>query len=218
MKINPPWLCLITSDARSKRYEIVDLVFKAVSGGVNMVQLRTEIADPIELENLAISIRDITLGKSLLVINSDLELAIASNADGVHFKEKDVIPSNIRNEVKESFLIGKSVHSISRALSACENGADYLIAGTIYPSRSHLGGATNGPEFISEIISKVDIPVLGVGGIGRDNVIEVMREKASGIAVIGAITESDDPKVAASDLRYLMECHSKSGEENGNCS
>ena len=218
MKINPPWLCLITSDSRSKRHDAVQLVHEAVSGGVNMVQLRTGITDYVQLTNLASQIRDITSGKSLFLVNSNLKLAITSGADGVHFKEREVIPRSLKNEIGKEFIIGKSVHSISGAISASMNGADYLTAGTIYSSKSHPGGKTKGPKFISEIISNVSLPVIGVGGIRHDNVMEVMNEKASGVAVIGAISESEDPKFAASKLWSLIECNGIAGGKNGNCS
>ena len=100
MKINPPWLCLITSDSRSKGHDLVQLVHEAVSGGVNMVQLRTGITDHLQLTKLASQIRDITSGKSLFLVNSNLKLAITSGADGVHFKEREVIPKNLKNEIK----------------------------------------------------------------------------------------------------------------------
>ena len=218
MKINPPWLCLITSDSRSKGHDLVQLVHEAVSGGVNMVQLRTGITDHLQLTKLASQIRDITSGKSLFLVNSNLKLAITSGADGVHFKEREVIPKNLKNEIGKEFIIGKSVHSTSGALCAYMNGADYLTAGTIYSSKSHPGGETKGPKFISEIISNVGLPILGVGGIHHNNVMEVMNEKASGVAVIGAISESDDPKFAASKIWSLIETSGIAGEENGNCS
>lgn len=218
MKINPPWLCLITSDFRSKRHDVVQLVDEAVSGGVNMVQLRTCITDCVQLTSLASQIREVTSGKSLFLVNSNLKLAITSGADGVHFKEGEVIPRNLKNEIGKEFIIGKSVHSISSALNASVNGADYLTAGTIYASKSHPGGETKGPKFISEIISNVNLPVVGVGGIRHDNVMEVMNEKASGVAVIGAIAESEDPKFAASKIWSLIECNVIAGGKNGNCS
>ena len=216
MKVNPPWLCLITSDSRSKHHDVVQLVREAVSGGVNMVQLRTETTDPIQLTKVSKQIRDITLGRSLFLVNSNVKLAICSGADGVHFKEKDVIPTNLKNEIGRDFMIGKSVHSVTGAISAYSSGADYLTAGTIFASKSHPGGETKGPKFISEIISNVNIPVIGVGGIGHGNVVEVMEQKASGVAVIGAITESVDPKIAASGIWSLLEGIGISGEKNGN--
>ena len=217
MIIDPPWLCLITSESRAGGRNIVDIVSQAVTGGVNMVQLRSNITDDVKIKELSLEIREVTLSKCLFIVNDDYELAIASGADGVHFKENTHIPVDLKRGIDRDFIVGQSVHSIKSALHAQAKGADYVIAGTIYKSKTHPGGFTKSPIFISEMYSRIQLPIIGIGGIDHDNVVEVMNHKAAGVAVIGSIIEATDPEESASIMWSHIKNYRTSGEKNGNC-
>ena len=97
-------------------------------------------------------------------------------------------------------LIGRSVHSVSGAVEAQSDGADFLIAGTIFPSPSHPYGPTQGVDFLRALCREVSVPILAIGGVTTQNVREVMEAGCSGVAVISAISEAEDPGAAASSL------------------
>ena len=97
-------------------------------------------------------------------------------------------------------LIGRSVHSVESARTAVEQGIDYLIAGTVFPSASHPGEPTSGTKLIADITSEFDVSVIGIGGITTGNAAQLMAAGATGVAVIGAIIGATDPYSAASEL------------------
>ncbi len=100
--------------------------------------------------------------------------------------------------------IGRSVHSISSARDAKASGADYVVLGTIFPSATHPGGETHGAEIIHRVVSETRLGVMGIGGIDVENVGEVMRAGACGIAVVRSILGAADPGAAAQELWEAM--------------
>jgi thiamine-phosphate pyrophosphorylase len=107
-------------------------------------------------------------------------------------------------------LIGRSVHDLAAARRAEAEGVDYLLLGTIYPSRSHPGGRTGGPVLVSAVCGAVDRPVIAIGGITAENAGEVMRAGAAGVAVISAILGADDPEAAAAALARVVDAARRS--------
>ena len=202
MGIILPSLCLVTD---SKRFSVPveDVVEQAVEAGVNMVQLREREMSSERLLELAISLRDITRGKALLFVNRRVDIAVASGADGVQLGEESV-PILVVRRMGGGLIIGKSVHGVKKALQAERDGADFLMAGTIFPTDSHPGLPTRGLEFIRQLRRSVSIPLLAIGGIRLDSIASVMESGASGAAAIGAIGGAPAPGKAAEDLLKAM--------------
>ena len=101
-------------------------------------------------------------------------------------------------------LIGCSVHDRAEAEAAGRDGADYLVVGTLYPSRSHPGRAGAGPGLVGELRAHVDAPLVGIGGITARNAREVLYAGARGVAVISAIMAAPDPAAAAARVRDAL--------------
>jgi thiamine-phosphate pyrophosphorylase len=181
-------------------------VAQAISGGVDLVQLRVrdERYGPGEILAMARELRRITKGRALLFINGHPGIAVQSGADGVHLPEaSDTVT---RADLPDGLLIGRSVHSPAAAKRAQQAGADLLIAGAMYATHSHPGLAPNGPELIGAIRGAIrSVPVIGIGGITPSNAHAVMDAGADGIAVIGAIWDSADARVAARELRESID-------------
>ena len=114
---------------------LVAAVEAAVSGGADAVQLREKDLAEAELLPLARRLRAVTEGRALLIVNGPLEVALAAGADGVHLPEDAPMPLRPRR----GFLVGRSVHSAEAARRAEAEGADYLVAGPVYETRSHPG-------------------------------------------------------------------------------
>ena len=180
--------------------ELIDAIDAAIQGGVNMVQLRDRESTGQGRTDLAVAVRDVTNGRAVFVVNGDPELAAHAGADGVHLPESAMSVVNARQIVGPGALVGRSVHSTAAAASAAGQGADYLIAGTVYPSPTHPGGTASGTAIIRSIVGVVDLPVMGIGGIDASNAARVMGAGARGVACISAILAAKDPRLAAAAI------------------
>ena len=202
-----PCLCLVT-DRKLCGVDAPDLleekVAAAVSGGVDMVQLREKDLPAGELLQLARKLRSITAGKALLVINDRLDVALAAEADGLHLPEESIAVHDARRVVPSQLLVSKAVHDSAGASLAAGEGADCLVLGTIFPTSSKPGVKTGGLELIAAVTRLVEAPVLAIGGIDPSNVASVIRAGAKGIAVITAILGASDPEKAARELKHSM--------------
>ena len=204
MTIPIPSLCLVTDRNRCGGRCIEEVVGDAISGGVDMVQLREKDLPAADLYHLAMRLRDISQGRALLIVNDRVDVAIACNADGVQIGESGLPTDAVRSLVGKDVLIGRSVHSLERALKAQESGADFLVLGTIFPTGSHPGEETAGISLVSDVCSKVTLPVLAIGGITPSNIVQVVEAGACGASVITAITLHESPTEAAHELKSEM--------------
>ena len=199
-------LCLVAGPGLCITPErLVSAIDAAIEGGVNMVQLRDHVSIGCARVDLAMAVRDVTRGRAIFVVNGDPELAAQTGADGVHLPESAMPVSRARQIAGPGLLTGRSVHSAAAAESAAAEGADYLIAGTVYPSSSHPGGQASGTGVIQSIVEVVDLPVIGIGGIDASNAASVMRAGARGVACISAILATKDPRLAAAAITDAMD-------------
>ena len=173
----------------------------ALSGGVDAVQLRERDLPHEDLLALARRLREVTRGRALLIVNGPLDVALACVADGLHLPEAAPHVEHPRPD----FLVERSVHSLGAALRAKAEGADYLIAGPVYETRSHPGVPPAGVGLIEEITRSVRLPVLAIGGLSPERVEEVIQAGTAGIAVISAILAAPSSAQAACDLRRALD-------------
>ncbi len=205
MNLGLPWLCLVTDRNRCGGRSLLDVTDRAVSGGVNLVQLRERDLPASQLYHLGVELRKITLGRAILLVNDRVDVAIACGADGVQLGEEG-LPAEIAKELsKGKLLLSRSVHSLDSAEKAQDDGVDLLVLGTIFPSGSHPNGETGGLDRIINVTAITDVPVLAIGGITAGNVGSVIEAGASGAAVITAITQSPNPKDSALALASQMQ-------------
>jgi thiamine-phosphate pyrophosphorylase len=180
------------------------VVEAAVSGGVDIVQLREKDMPAGPLLDLALRLRQITASRASLFVNDRVDVALASGADGVQLGENSIPVEAARSLVGGDLLIGRSVHAVESAIDASRAGADMLVFGTVFATASHPDQPPSGVGPLAELSRHDTAPVLGIGGITADNVGEVVEAGASGASVITAITESPDPQNAARALRKAM--------------
>ena len=198
--ISVPCLCLVTDRNRCGSKLLEDVVREAVEGGVNMVQLREKDLAASELYALGLIIRKITADRALLFINDRVDVALACRADGVQLGERGLSVEAARIVADDRLLIGRSVHSVQGAVDAAASGADLLVVGTIFQTGSHPGVAASGPEILMQIRQRTDVPAIAIGGVTATNVEQVIDSGAVGAAVISAITENDNPRIASEHL------------------
>jgi len=176
---------------------LAEIVAAAVAGGVNAVQWREKIRNGAQYRQRCVSIRK-SAGESVpVIVNGNWEAALACGARHVHLPEQSLPVGVVRWRLGGNGLIGKSVHSVESALKAQADGADYVVAGTIFASHSHPDMPPAGLDFLREICSSVSLPVLAIGGVTPDNAGECLHTGAAGIAVLSPIMRADDPKTVA---------------------
>ncbi len=194
----------MTDRRRAAPRDIVEVVASAVAGGVAFVQLREKNLPAGELFALAQRLREVTRGRALLVVNDRADVALACDADGVHLGEASLPLATARKIVGQRKLVGRSVHTIAAAIAAEHDGADYLVAGTIFATASHPDVKPQGLDFLREVCAAVQIPVFAIGGITRNNARDCLAAGARGVAVIGEIIEAGDPERKARELVVLL--------------
>ena len=128
-----------------------------------------------------------------LLVNDRLDVALAVGAAGVHLGARSVPPIEARRLLGASRLLGVSVHSESEAVEATASGADYLFLGPLFETPSHPGVAAEGAEFMDRVTSRVDLPVVGIGGVTPEQVAAVLASGAHGVAAIRGIWDAPSP-------------------------
>jgi len=192
------------SKATAPDGDIEKLVTEAVAGGVTMVQLRDRDLPAGELLELARTLKRVTRGKALLVINDRADIVQGIEADGLQLPEAGLPTRMARNLVGRYAVVGRSVHDADSARRASEEGAEFVVAGTIYKSTSKPETKPQGTGVIAEITKDSSLPVLAIGGITVENVADVVKAGAAGVAVISAISKAEDPKAAAEALTAAL--------------
>jgi thiamine biosynthesis protein ThiS len=206
---------MLVTDARRARMPMPDLLSDAVAGGVDAIYLRD--ADG-SIDDLALTMRTLRaqIGDEVaLQINGGPQAALATGC-GLHLRERDLTPTAARAVLGLRVLIGRSVHTPEGAAAA--RGADYLLAGHVYPSPSKPGRPPLGLAGLADIVAVAPCPVIAIGGITPERVSEVIRTGAHGVAVIGAIVEAHDPRAAARALRVAFDQALQQDQEDASMS
>jgi thiamine-phosphate pyrophosphorylase len=193
-------LCFVIGKADAPDGDVEKVVTEAVAGGATMVQLRDHDLPAGELLALARRLKAITRGKALLIINDRVDVAIAMEADGVQIPEAGLPTLTARGLIGKYALLGRSIHNAEDAQRANREGAEFVIAGTIFKSASKPDAVPAGPALISEITKDSSLPVLAIGGVTADKIDELVKAGAAGVAVISAIASAADPKAATEEL------------------
>ena len=199
-----PCLCLVADSSVASPEEFVARASAAVSGGVDMVQLRAKELPGRQLLRLATELKEAIGDRAILVVNERVDVASASKADGVQLGEEALPISAARGILPDRALIGRSVHSVAGAEDAQKEGVDFLVVGTMFSTASHPGSPPAGPSLIREMKPQTRVPLIGIGGITQANLAEVMDAGASGVAVIRSIMAAPDPQKAARDLKKIL--------------
>lgn len=186
---------------------LLETVEAALRGGVTAVQLREKSGT--DRENFLLAERTRELCKehdAAFYLNDRLDLALATNADGVHLGVDDLPIPSVRRIAGEVFTIGFSPDSDLGARSSRLEGASYLGVGPIFGTHSKLdAGPAIGLRVLRRRIEISALPVIGIGGIDAENAGSVVRAGAAGVAVMSAILRASDPESAARALREAVD-------------
>ena len=200
MKIDKIGLYFITSSEFGRRHE--ELVESVLKAGVRFVQFREKAMSARKMYETAKRLRSLTLDYSAtFIVNDRFDLALTVDADGVHLGQDD-IPFEV---VRDHFdgILGVSTHNVEEARRA-ERYADYISAGPVFLTTTKRGLKPIGLEGLKSIVATTRKPVVAIGGINKENVLDVLKLGVRGVAVISAIASSKDPEKAAKDLLEIV--------------
>lgn len=203
-RLKLPVLCYVATSTTVKDGDMETAVSEAVAGGATMVMLRETGMPAGRLAELARKLKAVTRGKALLVIHDRVDVAIAVEADGVQLPEDGLSTRSARGLIGKYTVLGRSANDHSAALDATRDGAEWVLAGPIYKSLSQPDDKPTTPKLISDITSDSSIPVIAIGGITVDNVEEVIKQGAAGVAVLSAIAGAADRKAATEALASAL--------------
>jgi len=179
-------------------------VEQAILGGVTVVQLREKHADYETFLQQAREVKQITDKYDVpLIINDNIDIALAVDAAGVHVGQCDLDAELVRQKIGDKKVIGVSAKTVEQALKAEQAGADYLGVGAMFPTESKLDTSRITIETLTEICRAVQIPVVAIGGIDVKNIVQLQRTGIVGPAVISAIFAQPDVRQAATQLAEL---------------
>lgn len=199
-------LYAVTDSAWLGERTLEECVESALKGGATFVQLREKGLDTEALAELGIRIKKITdKYKVPFVINDDVDAAIKCGADGVHVGQDDTAAADARTRLGDDKIVGVSAHNVREALAAQENGADYIGVGAMFSTGTKKDANVMLPETLKEICGAVDIPVVIIGGLKKDNIPLFKGCGADGAAVVSALFAEDNIENAARGLRGVCE-------------
>lgn len=185
-------------DGDDSRERFAERVTALVLAGVDVLQLRDKRLADRELLARASVLRQATRGsKTLFIMNDRPDLALLSQADGVHVGQDELSVADVRRVVGQDMLIGVSTHDLAQARRAVLDGANYLGCGPTFPSDTKTFTRFPGLAFLREVAQEISLPTFAIGGIRLDNVAAVLETGMRRIAVSGAIAQAAEPSLAA---------------------
>ena len=198
-------LYVVTDEVLSRGKTHVEIAREAVAGGADVIQLRDKNMDSASLYAAACEISKICKDKALFFVNDRLDIALAAGADGVHVGQSDLSAGVVRRIVPKDFLIGVSVGSVEEAEKAVADGADYVAVSPVFSTASKSdAGDGHGLEIAQAICEAVSVPVVGIGGLNKENIAEVIKAGIDGIAVISAVVSQEDISASAAELSAII--------------
>lgn len=199
-------LYAVTDRAWTGRQTLTEQVEEALKGGVTCVQLREKhLNDPDflqEAKDICALCREYGVP---FIVNDNVEVAIACKADGVHVGQEDMEAGRVRKLIGEDMILGVSAHTVEEAQKAVENGADYLGLGSVFPTNTKSDVDVMKRETLQAICSAVDVPIVAIGGINKDNLSSLKGSGVDGVALVSAIFSAENIEEASRELRKLSE-------------
>ena len=181
-------------------------VEEVLKGGVTFLQLREKHMEDKEFLEEGKEIKELcNKYKVPFVINDNVYVAINCDADGVHVGQEDMEALDVRKKIGEDKILGISVENVEQAILAEKCGADYLGVGAMFSTSTKLDAYDVSKEELKKICEAVNIPVVAIGGINENNIMELKGTRVDGVAVISALFAQRNIKEATENLRILSE-------------
>ncbi len=197
----PGELYTILDRTASRGRDLREILEAVIAGGCRMVQLREKEWSTRQLLPLAQELRDRARNAGVtFIVNDRLDVALAVEADGLHVGQDDLPAPIARQLLKPGMILGVSSHSIEQARQTQADGADYVAVGSIYPTGTKAEFQLVGGGLLRQVRPYIRAPLVAIGGITPDNVGEVIRAGADGVAVISVICAAPNPAEVTRDF------------------
>lgn len=198
-------LYAVTDRTWTGKQTLYEQVEAALRGGVTCVQLREKELDDEAFLKEALEIKELCYKYNVpFFINDNINVAIRCGADGIHVGQKDMVASTVRSLVGEDIIIGVSVHTVEEAIEAVKNEADYLGVGAMFSTSTKLDAEIIPMQTLSDICHAVDIPVVAIGGLNKDNIAKLSGTGIDGIALVSAIFAAEDIESECRELYCIF--------------
>lgn len=199
-------LYAVTDRSWVGKQSLIEQVESALKGGVSCVQLREKQLDKEAFLKEAVEMAALCRQyKVPFIINDDVDIALRCGADGVHVGQDDMSVDKVRSIAGDDMIIGVSAHSVEEALTAVRGGADYLGVGAVFQTSTKTNVTAMSYEVLKSICTTVDIPVVAIGGINKDNMTKLSGTGISGVALVSAVFAADDIERECRTLRSMSE-------------
>ena len=195
----------LVTDKSDDVEKFLNTIEEAIKGGVTVVQIREKTAETLDFYNLALKVKEITSKYDVpLIINDRVDVALAIDADGVHVGQSDMPCDVTRKLIGADKILGVSAATIEEAKKAQNDGADYIGTGAVFPTSTKDDAPKITKQDLKEIVESIDIPVVAIGGISKDNAHELIDTGIAGLSVVSAIMSSDNPKKSSEELLSIF--------------
>ena len=199
-------LYAVTDRMWTGRQTLREQVEDALKGGATCVQLREKELDEESFLQEAYEMKALCEKYGVpFFINDNVDIAIRCKADGIHVGQDDMEASNVRALVGEDMMIGVSVNCVEQALAAVQAGADCLGVGAMFSTSTKLDADSVSFETLRDICQTVDIPVVAIGGISKDNMMQLKGTGVDGVALVSAIFAAENIEAECRELKALSE-------------
>lgn len=196
----------LVTDRRWLKESLGEAVEKAIQGGVTCVQLREKTLSQKDFIEEGKQLLDVCHQHHVpLIINDNIDVMIEVQADGIHVGQNDMDAKIVRDIIGSDKILGVSVRTVQQALKAQNDGADYLGVGSVFITQTKDDAQKINIHALRDICQAVDIPVIAIGGISQDNILELKESGIDGVAVVSAIMAQEDILKAAQDLKRLTQ-------------
>jgi thiamine-phosphate pyrophosphorylase len=199
-------LYCLTAEKFSLGRSNVDVVREMLEAGVKIVQYREKTKDMRDKYEECLAIREMTRhADACFIVNDDIHLAMAVDADGVHVGQEDLPIPVVRSLVGQDRIIGLSTHDSDQARKAVDFGVDYIGVGPVYPTstKKNVCDAV-GLEYLDFVVENIDLPFVAIGGIKVKNVAEPVRHGARCVAMVTEIVGAADIATSVQKVRLAM--------------
>ena len=199
-------LYFITDSTGYGREEFLRRVRSALEGGVTLIQLREKNRTTREYVNLANEVHEITKEFGVpLIIDDRIDVMLAADCEGVHVGAEDMPVAKARELIGKDKILGATAKTVEAAVSACNDGADYLGVGAIYPTTTKVKTVLTSTETLDAITKAVPIPVNAIGGLNSGNIRIIKGIDIAGVCAVSAIMKAVCPRIAAEELKNAFE-------------
>ncbi len=199
-------LYAVTDRAWTGKQSLYEQVEAALKGGVTCVQLREKELDDEAFLKEAIEIKELCHRYHVpFFINDNVDIAIKCGADGIHVGQEDMAAGAVRSLVGDGMMIGVSVHTVEEAIEAVKNGADCLGVGAMFSTSTKTDADVLPMETLSDICRAVDIPVVAIGGLNKNNISELSGTGVDGVALVSAVFAAEDIESECRELYRISE-------------